>query len=109
VLGRIERVQPFEREGWTGAVADETLDPGTVLTFDAHGGVDAEPARALPGEDAGGGDLVEQSVATEVAKDASLEDRFHMADVLGRQLGGPRKNSISPSASLNTPSRTMRW
>ena len=40
-------MQPFEREGWASKVADETLDPGTVLGLDAHGGVDAEAARAL--------------------------------------------------------------
>jgi hypothetical protein len=43
-------------------MADETLDPGTVLTLDAHGGVDAEPARALPGEHAGGVELVKEPV-----------------------------------------------
>ena len=58
----VERVQPFEREGWASKVADETLDPGTVLTLDAHGGVDAEPARALPGEHAGGVELVKEPV-----------------------------------------------
>jgi hypothetical protein len=70
----VEGVQPFEREGRTGTVADEALDARPVLALDARGGVDAEPARALPGEHAGGIELVEKSVATEVAKDASLEE-----------------------------------
>jgi hypothetical protein len=93
VLGRIERVQPFEREGWTGAVADETLDPGTVLTFDAHGGVDAEPARALPGEDAGGVDLVEKSVATEEGR------------VAGGQIPWPMCSGASSEGLAKTRSR----
>ena len=58
-------MQPFERERRAGTVADETLDAGTVLGLDAHGGVDAEAARALPGEHAGGIEVVEESVATE--------------------------------------------
>jgi hypothetical protein len=45
----VEGVQTFEREGRTGTVADEALDSATVLTLDAHGSIDAEPARALPG------------------------------------------------------------
>jgi len=40
-------VQAFERERRTGTVADESLDARPVLGLDAHGGVDAEPARAL--------------------------------------------------------------
>ena len=32
-------MQPFEREGRAGTVADEALDAGTVLGLDAHGGV----------------------------------------------------------------------
>jgi hypothetical protein len=60
-------VQPFEREGWAGAVADESLDPGPVLGLDAYGGVDAEAA--LPGKHAGGIELVEESLAPEVAED----------------------------------------
>jgi hypothetical protein len=31
-------VQPLEREGRAGTVADESLDAGTVLGLDAHGG-----------------------------------------------------------------------
>jgi hypothetical protein len=81
-------VQTFKRERRAGTVANETLDAGPVLSLDAHGGVDTEPARALPGEHAGGIELVEKSVATEVAKDASLEDRLHLADALGGQLVG---------------------
>jgi hypothetical protein len=81
-------VEPFEREGWTGTVADEPLDAGTILGLDAHRRVDTEAARALPGEHAGGIELVEKSMAAEVAKDASLERRLHLADALGGQLVG---------------------
>ena len=38
--------------------------------------------------DAGGVDLVEESVATEVAEDASLEGDFELADTVVRQLVG---------------------
>ena len=76
------------RERRAGTVPDETLHPGTVFGLDTHRRVDAEPARALPGEHAGGIELVEKSVAAEVAEDASLEGRLHLADVLGGQLVG---------------------
>ena len=71
-------MQTFEREAWAGTVADETLDIGTVLGLDTHGGVNAELVRALSGEHAGGIEFVEESLATEVAKDASLESRLHL-------------------------------
>jgi hypothetical protein len=81
-------VQPFEREGRAGTVADETLDARPVLALDAHRGVDAEPARALPGEHAGGIELVEESLATEVAEDVLLDDRLHVGDAIGRHVMG---------------------
>jgi len=43
----VERVPPFDREGWATTVADETLDARPVLGLDAHGGVDPDAARAL--------------------------------------------------------------
>jgi hypothetical protein len=64
------------------------LDPRPVVGLDAHGGVDAQPARALPAEYAGSVGLVEEFVATEVAKDSSLGGRLQLADVIGRQIAG---------------------
>jgi hypothetical protein len=58
-------------------------------------GVDAEAARALPGEHAGGVELVQEPVATEVAEDPSLEGGLHLADVIGRQLGGLVKLDVT--------------
>jgi hypothetical protein len=78
-------VKPLERERRPCTVADETLDPRTVLGLDTHGGVDDEAARALPGEHAYGVGLVEEVAAKEVAEDASLKSRLHLADVIGRQ------------------------
>jgi hypothetical protein len=92
---RVEGVLPFEREGWAGAVADESLDPGTVLTLDAYGGVDAEAGRALPGEHAGGIELVEEFLAPEVAQDAFLDHRLHLSDAIGRQVIGLVKRDLA--------------
>ena len=36
--GGVERVQPSEREGRAGTVADETLDTRPVVGLDTHGG-----------------------------------------------------------------------
>jgi hypothetical protein len=81
-------VQSFESERRAGTVTGEALDARAVLTLDAHGSVDAEAARALPAEHAGGVELVEEFLATEVAKDSSLEGRLQLADVIGRQIAG---------------------
>jgi hypothetical protein len=93
--GGVESVQPFESEGWAGTEADEPLDAGPILSLDAHGSVNAEPARALPGEHAGGIELFEQSVATEVAEDALLDDRLHVSDAIGRQVMGRVKLDLA--------------
>jgi hypothetical protein len=54
-----EGVESLEREGRPGTIAQEALEAGTILTFDAHGSVDAEPAGSLPGEHVAGAELVE--------------------------------------------------
>ena len=82
-------------EGRAGTVANESLDARPVLTLDAHGSVDAEAARALPGEHAGGVEFVEESVATEVAEDALLDDRLHLSDAIGRQVMGLVKPELA--------------
>ena len=68
-----------------------------------HGGVDAEAARAPPGEHAGGVELVEESAAAEVAKDASLEDGFELAYVIGGQLGGLVKLDLAAAGLAEHP------
>ena len=68
--------------------ADVAAFDQRFLALDAHGRVDAEPPGALPREHAGSVELVQESVAAEVAKDASLEGGFELAYVIGRQLGG---------------------
>jgi len=52
-VGRAECVQAFERERRASTVANESLDARPVLRLDAHGGVDAEAARALSGKHTG--------------------------------------------------------
>ena len=81
-------MQAFEREGRACTVADEALDVRPVVGLDAHGGVDGEPARALPDEHAGGVGLVEEVVATEVAKDSSREASLQLTDLIGRHIAG---------------------
>ena len=49
------------------------LEALAVLALDADGGVDAEPAGALPREHVLGDLLVQEAVAAEVAKDAVLD------------------------------------
>jgi hypothetical protein len=54
-----EGMEALEGEGRPGTIAQEALEAGTILTFDAHGSVDAEPAGSLPGEHVAGAELVE--------------------------------------------------
>jgi hypothetical protein len=54
-----EGMKALEGEGWPGTIAQEALEAGTILTFAAHGSVDAEPAGSLPGEHVAGVELVE--------------------------------------------------
>ena len=88
-------MQAFERERWASTVADESLDARPVLGLDAHGGVDAEATRALPGQHAGGIELVEQSLTPEVAEDAFLDDELHLSDAIGRQVIGLVKRDLT--------------
>jgi hypothetical protein len=55
-------MEPFEREGWTRAVAQQSLDARTILALDAHRGVDTEPCGALPTEHAVSVGLIEQAL-----------------------------------------------
>jgi hypothetical protein len=64
------------------------LEARSVLALDAHGGVDAEPTGALPGEHVVGVDLVEEATASEVSQDAALRGGVEALDVLGAQLDG---------------------
>jgi hypothetical protein len=88
-------VQAFERERRPSTVADESLDARPVLGLDAHGGVDAEPARALPVQHAGGIEVVEESLAPEVAEDAFLDEGLHLSDATGRQVIGLVKRDLT--------------
>jgi len=107
------RLRPLVRKRWSspnavatrerqpGTVPDEPLDTRSVLALDARGSVDAEPTGALPGERAGSVGFVHEvgptfgGCPTQVAGDASLEDRFQQADVIGRQLEGLVKADLA--------------
>jgi hypothetical protein len=88
-------VQAFERERRASTVPDESLDARPVLGLDAHGGVDAEATRALPVQHTGGIELVEESLAPEVAEDAFLDDGLHLSDAIGRQVIGLVKRDLT--------------
>jgi len=78
-----ESMESLEREGWPGAVTEEALEAGAVVTLDAHGSVDAEPTGSLPGKHVEGVELVEQPVGAEVPKHATLNDALEPGPVLG--------------------------
>jgi hypothetical protein len=71
-----------------GTVADKPLDAGAVLALDAHGGIDAEPTGALPGEHVVRVGFVEEAAASEQSQDAALHGGFEVLDVLGAHFGG---------------------
>ena len=67
ILGSLE---PFEGEGRTGTVTQESFEPGTVTGRDVDRGIDAEPAGGLPREHVIGDVVFEQAVAVEVTEHA---------------------------------------
>jgi hypothetical protein len=95
-----------------GTVADKPLDAGAVLALDAHGGIDAEPTGALPGEHVVRVGFVEEAAASEQSQDAALHGGFEVLDVLGAHFGGLVEPDvmIAPwERTANKPSRTTRW
>lgn len=58
-------LEPLERERRPGAVAEQSLESGPVVGFDADRGVEGEASGVIPGEHVAGGVLLEQSVAGE--------------------------------------------
>ena len=58
-------LEPFEGEGRTGTVAQESFESGTVMGRDVDRGIDAEPAGGLPSEHVVGDVAFEQTLAVE--------------------------------------------
>ncbi len=58
-------LEPFEGEGRTGTVTQESFEPGTVTGRDVDRGIDAEPAGSLPSEHVVGDVAFEQTVTVE--------------------------------------------
>jgi hypothetical protein len=60
----------------------------TVVAFDADRGIDAEAARASPGEHVVGGGFVEEIVAARISEHAHLNGPLQRLPVLRGQVGG---------------------
>ena len=54
-------LEPFEGEGRTGTVTQESFEPSTVTGRDVHRGIDAEPTGGLPSEHVVGDVAFEQT------------------------------------------------
>ncbi len=63
-------LDPFECEGRTGTVAQESFEPSTVTGRDVDRGIDAEPTGRLPAEHVIGDVAFEQGVAVQVTEHA---------------------------------------
>ena len=81
-------LEPFEGEGRTGTVAQESFEPGTVMSRDVDRGIDAEPAGGLPGEHVIGDVAFEQTLAVEVPEHAVANGLLELIPVGGREMGG---------------------
>jgi len=76
--GGADGVDPFdpqalEREGGSGAGAQEPLPAGVVVAGDADGGVEAEAAGRLPGEQVLERRLLEEAASQEETQDAAAQ------------------------------------
>jgi hypothetical protein len=94
--------QAVEGEGRASAVADEPLAAGAVGALDAHCGVDAESAGALPGEHVVCGVHIEEVAALEEAEDAALEDGRECGYVIGGEVGGLVEAHLAVDFGENT-------
>ena len=81
-------LEPLQRERWPGAVAEQPLETGPVVGFDADPGVEGEASGVAPGEHLIGHALLEQSVAHEPAEDPLPNDSLQGLDVGPGEGGG---------------------
>jgi hypothetical protein len=75
---------------------------------DAHGGVNAEAAGALPGEHVVYGVLIEEAAALEEAEDAALEDGRKGARVVGGEVRGLVEAHLGALVRTYGPARCRR-
>ena len=81
-------LEPFEGEGRTGTVPQESFEPRSVPSRDANGGIDAEPTGGLPGEHVIGDVSFEQTMAVEVTEHSVAHGVLEFVPVGGREMGG---------------------
>ena len=81
-------LEPFEGEGRTGTVAQESFEPSTVTGRDVDGGIDAEPSRGLPSEHVVGDVALEQTVAVEITEHPVANRVLELVPVGGCEMGG---------------------
>ena len=81
-------LDPFEGEGRTGTVAQESFQPSSVVGRDVDRGIDAEPTGGLPGEHVIGDVTFEQTVAGEVTEHTMAHGVLELVPVGGREMGG---------------------
>ncbi len=102
-------LESFEGEGRTGAVAQESFQPSTVVGSDVNRRIDAEPTGGLPAEHVIGDVTFEQTVAVEVW---STRWRTVCCSLSQSEAvrGVASWNWTKPSgSSQNTPSMTQTW
>ena len=81
-------LEPFEGEGRTGTVAQESFEPSTVTGCNVDRGIDAEPAGGRPAEHVIGDVSFEQTVKVEVTEHTVAHGVLELVPVGGRQMGG---------------------
>ncbi len=88
----------MQSEGWSGAVAKETLEARPVVRGDPHRAVEAEAARTPPSEHVGGGGLGEKLTADVEAQNPTLDEWRESTCALRVQPNGgtkPKRGAIS--------------
>ena len=81
-------LHPFEGEGRTGTVAQESFQPSSVVGRDVDRGIDTDPPRGLPSEHVVGDVAFEQTVAVKVTEHAVANGLLELVPVGGREMGG---------------------
>ncbi len=81
-------LEPFEGEGRTGTVAQESFEPGTVTGRDVDRGIDAEPAGGLPSEHVIGDESLKQTLPVEVTQHPVSHRVLELVSVGCPEVGG---------------------
>jgi hypothetical protein len=102
VLG-IDFTQPFQREGWPRATAQQALQAQVIVRFDAHAGIHRETPTVIPGAHRRGVFAFEHSATGENAQQTVSHLGLNLGDGFGTDAPGFMKAHAACAIGLENP------